>query len=412
MSDLRLSRDDAPMPSWQGSSAVLSLSLHTAAVLVWLLIASIPPALTLPASMPIREIARIEVPASEPPLLIERAIPVQELSGYDVAGLPFNLAKIDARRASLFPFLTADLKFIERMANDVRAVSAQLRNPLDAALAARPLAIDQSLLQQIVDESWSRRDRWQRFQQIRALLIGHDAHGGDAPTLLRAYLDQNLLQPYCHGKSKDGQFWALLENATDHVQFLEFIRSYARTRSSSRTTTELFFLMDELAQGNREVAEVVLGTNISHDLAYSATISPNAARLAAGIANDLHAWLAAHGYTRHEGAGAAYDQFRLRVLATIVETSPDGYRESDARYLAGEIFFRQGNLDQAIEWWKPMRPQAEDSYADAATAIRRMLDGGEFDIAVLRRILWTETARWKEQNYQRLKQFGYRCDSY
>jgi hypothetical protein len=412
MSDLRFARDDAPMPSWQRSSAVVSVSLHIAVALTWLVIASIPPALTLPVAAPMREIARIEMPVSEPPLLVERAIPPEELSGYDISGLPFNLAKIDSRRASLFPFLTADLTFIERMATDVRAASARLGNPLDPALAAKPLDLDPTLLQHMVDESWSRRDRWQRFQQLRALLVGHDAHAGDAPALMREYLDQNLLQPYCHGKSKDGQFWALLENATDHVDFLEFIRSYARTRSSSRTTTELFFLMDELAQGNREAAEVVLGTSVSHDLAYSATISPNAARLAARIANDLHGWLAAHGFTRHEGVGDAYDQFRLRVLATIVETSPGGYREADARYLAGEIFLRQGNVDQALEWWKPMRPQQGDSYADAAIAIRRVLDRKRVDIGALRRVLWVETARWKEQNYQRLKQFGYRCDSY
>ncbi|MGH9218797.1 MAG: hypothetical protein ACRD1W_05825, partial [Vicinamibacterales bacterium] len=145
------------MPSWQRSSAVVSVSLHSAVVLAWLLVAAIPPALTLPAAAPMREIARIEWPVSEPPLLVERAIPPEELSGYDISGLPFNLAKIDARRASLFPFLTADLTFIERMATDVRAASARLSNPLDRALAAKPLDLDPTLLQQIVDESWSRR---------------------------------------------------------------------------------------------------------------------------------------------------------------------------------------------------------------------------------------------------------------
>ena len=400
------------MPSWQRRSAMLSVSLHLAMAAIWLIVASIPPALTLPASAPMVEIARIEMPPADPPLLIERAIPPEELSGYDISGLPFNISKIEARRASLFPFLTADLSFIERMATDVRAASARLGNPLDQRLTARPLSLDRPLLQQIVDEAWSRRDRWQRFQQIRALLIGHDAHAGDAPALMRAYLDQNLLQPYCYGRTKDGQFWALLENATTHVEFVEFIRSYARTRSSSRTTTELFFLLDELTQGSREVAENVLGTSVSADLTHSATSSPHAARLAAGVGNDLRAWLAAHGYTQHQGVGPAYDQFRLRVLSTIVETTPDGYREADARYLAGEIFFRQGNVDQALEWWTPMRPQDGDSYKDAAAAIRKVLDGGTRDAAALRRILWAETARWKEQNYHRLRQFGYRCDSY
>ena len=412
VSDPRFDRDDEPLPAWRGRSAVVSVVLHGTVLAVSLIIAALPPAVEIPAAAPMREIARVEVPPLETPFVSERVIPPEELSGYDIAGLPFNLAKIDARRASLFPFLTADLKFIERMAGDVRAQATKIGNPLDPALAATPLSLTSPLLQQIVDESWSRRERWRRFQQIRALLLGHDAHAGDAPALLRAYLDQNLLQPYCYGRTKDGQFWALLENATDHADFLEFIRSYARTRSSSRTTTELFFLMDELALGSQEVAEAVLGTNISHDLAYTATISPNAARLAAAIAGDLHSWLAVHGYTRREGVGGAYDQLRLRILATIVETTPGGYRESDARYLAGEIFFRQGNFDQALEWWRPMRPEEGDSYAEAATAIRALVDRGNQDTGAVRRVLWKQSAFWKEQNYKRLRQFGYRCDSY
>jgi hypothetical protein len=352
------------------------------------------------------------VPPREAPFVSERVIPPEELSGYDISGLPFNIPKIAARRASLFPFLTADLKFVERMASDMRAQATKVGNPLDPALAAKELVLGASLLQRLVDESWTRRDRWQRFQQIRALLIGHDAHGGDAPALVRAYLDQNLLQPYCHGRTRDGQFWALLENAADHADFLDFIRSFVRTRSSSKTTTELFFLMDELSQGSQEVAETVLGTSVSHDLAYSATISPNAARLAAAIAGDLHGWLAVHGYTRHQGVAAAYDQVRLRILATIVETTPGGYREADARYLAGEILFRQGNFDQAMEWWRPMRPQDDDSYAAAAKAIRGLIDRGSQDTAAVRRVLWAQSAYWKEQNYRRLRQFGYRCDSF
>jgi hypothetical protein len=391
---------------------VVSLVLHCGVLAASLIIAVLPPAVEIPAAARMREVARIAVPPPEPPFVSEQVIPPEELSGYDISGLPFNLARIRARRASLFPFLTGDLKFIERMAGDVREQASKIGNPLDPALAAAPLSLAAPLLQQIVDESWSRRERWRRFQQIRALLVGHDAHAGDAPALMRAYLDQNLLQPYCHGRTKDGQFWALLENATDHADFLEFIRSYARTRSSSRTTTELLFLMDELAQGSLEAADAVLGTNVSHDLAYSATVAPNAARLAAAITGDLHSWLAVHGYTRHEGVGAAYDQVRIRILATIVETTPGGYRESDARYLAGEIFFRQGNFDQALEWWRPMRPQPDDSYAEAATAIRELIDRGNQDTGAVRRVLWRQSAFWKEQNYQRLRQFGYRCDSY
>jgi hypothetical protein len=211
---------------------------------------------------------------------------------------------------------------------------------------------------------------------------------------------------------KDGQFWALLENSTEYADFLEFIRAYARTRSSSRTTTELLFLMDELAQGNQEVAQTVLGTSVSHDLAYTATVSPRAALLAASIANDLHAWLASHRYTESGGVEPAYDQVRLRILSTIVETSPDGYRESDARFLAGEIFFRQDRFEEAMQWWLKMRPRDGDTYGDAAKAILAILEPGKVDVFALRRVLWKESARWHDVNYSRLKQFGFRCDSY
>src|SRR5688500_5505533 len=358
------------MPAWRGRSiAAVSAGAHAAAFIAWLMVAMMAPAADAPAAAPMREIARIELPPpDDPPLFTERAIPPEELSGYDISGLPFNLAKIDARRASLFPFLTADLSFIERFATDVRASSAKLQNPLDERLMARPLVLDAALRQQVIDEAWARRDRWRQFRQVRALLMGHDAHAGDAPVLMRGYLDQNLLQPYCDGRSKDGQYWALLENSTEYVDFLDFIRSYARTRSSSRTTTELLFLMDELAQGNREVAQAVLATSVSHDLVHTATASPLAARLAASIGSDLRAWLASHGYSQQE-SGAAFDAVRLRIIAAIVETTPDGYRESDARFLGGEIFFKQGNYEEAIQWWGAMRPRADDTYAGAANAI-------------------------------------------
>jgi hypothetical protein len=59
-----------------------------------------------------------------------------------------------------------------------------------------------------------------------------------------------------------------------------------------------------------------------------------------------------------------------------------------------------------------MRPQDGDTYAAAAARIRKVLDGGSFDTPAIRRILWAEKGRWHEQNYARLRQFGYRCDSF
>ncbi len=104
----------------------------------------------------------------------------------------------------------------------------------------------------------------------------------------------------------------------------------------------------------------------------------------------------------------AFDRVRLRLLATIIETSPDGYRVADARYLAGEIFFRQGDLAQAVEWWHAMRPTGGDSYATGAIADAV----ATADVYAIKRVLARENARWSAINYQRLRRFGYRCDTY
>ena len=414
MSDLRFERDDSPVPSWRGRSAGASVALHLGAVIAWFVIAMLPPTMEIPAAAPMIDIARIEVPPPmDAPIAIDHPIPPEQLSGYELSGLPFNLAKIAARREALFPFLTADLSFLDRIATDLRASQARLRNPLDPELRAKPLELDDRLIQQLIDESWSRRDRWKRFNQIAALLVGHDSDQGQVPALMRAYLDQNLLQPYCAGKTKDGQFWALLENASEHADFLEFIRRYARTHSSTKTTTELLFLMDELAQASHEVASTVVATSVSKDLAYSAVNAPRSALLAANIGNDLRYWFASRRRSANADMLAAYHRLRLRILKTIVETTPNGYRDSDARFLAGEILFKERDVEEAVEWWRPMAPAADDTYADAAKAIKTVINKtGLLDQFALRRILSTESARWAEINYNRMKQFGYRCDSY
>ena len=116
---------------------------------------------------------------------------------------------------------------------------------------------------------------------------------------------------------------------------------------------------------------------------------------------------------RHDVIIGRCDRRRLRILATIVETTPNGYRQADARFLAGTISFRQGNVDEALEWWRPMRPAAGDTYVDAARGVQAVVNrSGRLDEYELRRILSEESARWSEINYTRLLQFGYRCDSF
>jgi hypothetical protein len=371
------------------------------------------PAVPLPDS---RIVAIFEMPPPDEVLIEDDPIDPAELSGLDVPGLPFNIPKIAARKKSLFPFLTLELTFLQRIDRDARDAAVHVTNPLAASAgsaATPPLRLEADALQRVVDDSWSRRDRWRQFAEISGLLNAHDANAGDVPAVLRAYLDQNLLQPFCDGRTKDARFWAMLENAADHVAFIELVRSYAKQHPASRTTTELLFLLDELTQASRDAMLTLLETDPARDLIHTATVNPPSVKLAAEISQQYRAWLRAESLGSVAAVRERFDQVRLRILATIMESTPNGYREADARYLAGEIFLRQSNLADALEWWTPMRPAAGDSYLPASARIRAALQpSANADAKVLRRILESETGRWKMAMYERMRRFGHKCDTY
>ena len=48
-------------------------------------------------------------------------------------------------------------------------------------------------LQRTIDDAWSRRHRWERFRRIAELVTTHAANSGQAPSIIRRYLDQNIL---------------------------------------------------------------------------------------------------------------------------------------------------------------------------------------------------------------------------
>jgi hypothetical protein len=113
-----------------------------------------------------------------------------------------------------------------------------------------------------------------------------------------------------------------------------------------------------------------------------------------------------------------YARARLAILEGILRTTPNGYRASDARFLIGAILWRQGRSAEAIETWRDMRPVATDSYRGASVQILSALsaEGGSHDGALLSRAvnqaLTHELGRWVDFSYDRLKQFGYRFDTY
>lgn len=403
-----------------GVATSLCLHLLAAALVVWLGATPVTP-LVAP-DQPLQTIAAIVVPPPTPPAAADHVLtPEPETTGggnseqVPMGGVDIDIAKVRARRATLFPFLTLDLLFLEALPVEARAVSSTLTNPFAATrpTAAPPLALTDAAFQDVVDRAWSRRERWRAFAEIAALVDGHDADLGRAPALLRAYLDQNILQPFCDDAMRDPRFWAMLDNAADHADFIDFVRAYARRHPSSRSTTELLFLLDELLEASRDVLLMLLDTKPNLDLRYTARTSREAFDLAVWIRTHYLTWLTNHGIDSAAAIRARHDDLRLRLLATIVESTPDGYRADDARYLAGTVHFAQKRVADATRWWRAITPDARDTYAEAYTAVlqeTRRPTGP--DVPAIARALQNEHGRWRLFNVDRLRHFGYSCSTF
>lgn len=324
----------------------------------------------------------------------------------------FNIPKIKAQKESLFPFLTAGLPFLARLDKQAAASHDHLANPLAGSNGRSPLVLTEAALQGVLDRSWSRRSRWRSFAEIVSLIETHDVNAGQLPSVLRGYLDQNLLQPFCDTTRRDSRFWAMLENAADHSRFIDFVGSFTRDHPRSRTMTELLFLLDELTQASRDVMLMLMDTRPETHLLYTATTTRDGLAVSVEIRRYYLSWLARHQLNSPEAVKARFDQVRLQILATIVDASPNGYREGDARYLAGEIFFNQENLAEAMTWWKPIAPNEHDSYVGSYSSILSEMRDSRPDSRVIRGILQREYGRWRSASFDRLRQFHSRCDTF
>jgi hypothetical protein len=323
-------------------------------------------------------------------VLAEEGAPTKSVSS-EGATLRIGIEKIRARRNWLFPFLTTDLLFLERGEERAGAATGKLVNPFARARPSGsrpPLSIGDAELQKVVDHAWSRRERWTRFSEIARVVTAHDPDEGRVPELLHRYLDQNLLQPYYDANTRDSRFWAMLDCVADHVEFIDWVRSFARQHPSSRATSELLFLLDELAQGS------------AHAFAVS-------------VRRQYGEWLREHQMEAPGQIRRRYDELRLRLLSTIMETTPDGYRAADAHFLAGEILFNQNNAPDALRMWREIRPDARDSYVEAySELLAEIRSPNGATASEINRILGAEHRRWLDFSEARLRQFGYTFDTF
>jgi hypothetical protein len=361
-----------------------------------------------------RELPRLPATPDEgwdiPPLDAEGG---RELRIEDYA---FDTAKIRSRQTVLFPFLTLELTFLDRATDAMEIARRQFVNPYAPAVSSErrpPLALGEAALRHVIDRAWSRRGRWRAFGEVAALIDAYHPDVGRVHDVLRGYVNQNVLQPFCDTSSRDPRFWAMLENAADHADFLRLGREVATNAPSSRSTTELLFLLEKLANANRDTLILLLDTSVDHDLSRSTLADSSSRALVSALQAHYGAWLREEGLDSLTAIRKRYDEIRLRLLATIVETTPVGYRAGDARFLAGAIAFRRGEVAEALRWWRPIQPDAADIYvslySQVLDAIRapRVVDGRRVE-----RILANVHGRWRVSSIDRLRQFGYACDAY
>ena len=334
----------------------------------------------------------------------------------DLPGFQYDFAKVGARKYELFPFLTDGLPFLEAVQNRFLGADGALLSPFPRAPqpSSKPaLQISDAELRRIVDGTWSRRDRWRSFASIADLVADHDPQEGRSAELVRTYLDQNLLQPYYDTATRDPRYWVMLGLAADHGRMIDFIGSFAQRHPSSRVTTELLFLLDEFAQGSRDALLMMEATDPDIDLTETLAANGDAFQLALEIQRFYAEWLRERGGDSPRDIRLRYDALRLRILTTILSTTPGGYGAADARFLIGRIFWDQNNVRDALGWWRDLRPDGRGMYARAAADITTQLETPSGATASnISAILGAEYRRWLEFSQARLRTFGYAFDTF
>jgi len=398
-------------------------------------IVGLPPVqTTLKPEVQVTYVSRAPTPAMpREPMLVDQAelftdIP-KDSASLSLPDFEFNITKIGTRRNVLFPFITADLSFLETLRRETALSQRRLVNPFQAAdrsgTASRPpFLINTAALDRAVDRAWTRRERWTKFSEVVNVLQRSDPDHGRAADLVKAYRDRNILQPICDYRIVTGpplreriitdhMVWVMLENAADHADFVDFVHAFTRERPSSRVTTELLFIIDKLVQGNRDALIEVLTIDPSRDLALTSSVNRTAFDLVVAIRRHYATWMAEHDLDSVSAIRGRYDDVRLRILSTIIETTPGGYRAGDAQFLMGELLFNQGKVSEAARSWSNIVPDPTDSYASTYVELTNELRTSQAaDTQRIRRALERRQAASWFFSSDRLHQFGSACDRF
>ena len=347
----------------------------------------------------------------------------QDSAVVSIGDFKFDASKLVERADVLFPFLSPGLS-LDHFAihpGDEHVLIYERPAPVRAAGqrgALPPLQISDRAIQALVDRTWSRRERWAAFQPIAELARHYHATNGDLPLVFQRYTDQNALQPYRDMEIRDPRLWTQLGLAADHVSFIGFIREYAAAHPGTRGAIDLLFLLDRMAEASEDALQTLLDCNPEGDLQWTRSTNRDAYRLALQLRTYYRAQMSRLDIPTRSALAGHYARTRLAILEGILRTTPDGYRAGDARFLIGAIHWRTGHPSEALAAWRAITVVPGDSHRAAAEELVTVLaaDAANHDPAQLTRqiirVLQRDFGRWWDSSYDRLKQFGYRFDTY
>ena len=339
---------------------------------------------------------------------------VEIVDGSDLPAQAFNfdIARIRSRLGRLFPF-TERLSLssaAEGDGKDHHSREGLYRSELGTP--SIPLALSDAEMQAVLDASWSRRQRWDSFQQILALVQQFDPQQGDVSILLRRYSRNNLLQPFHASQNPEPRVWGLLSVAADHFEFVQFITSFVGRIPSSKATTELLFLLDKLVQANLTAVLSLLRLDTIDGIGWTRSVSPNGAEVLVALHMYYERALSQRSLWDEAALTRRYDEVRVGILEHLIRTTPQSYRVNDARFLIGEIYWHQGRWREARETWDGITPDADDECFIVYSEVRASIAGEIIDRARIDVALNEQAHRWTQASFQRLHQFGFRFDTF
>ena len=327
--------------------------------------------------------------------------------------LTIDLARIRQRRNDLLPFVTWDLRLLgERRATDrangIAWPSAFLSSP---SASSQALELSPGNLQSLIDRAWSRRERWVNLGELVALSNRYDPDRGDLARAFNGYVTQNVPQPYEDWAFPDPVFWITLTLAADDAPLLEFVFEYLKQHPSSRVTTELLFLLDYSAETSCDVLGQVLAVQTGTlPLDVTRRSNPDAYGLASSLSAAYWSWIRRYHVDPTERCIVA----RTAILQRIIESSPQGYGATDARFRLGEMLWNLGRHDEAVRWWRNMTPDERNAYERVARELRGAIEDGAVENRPGRidHILTDEERRWRERAGDRIDYFGLEANKF